>query len=498
MTVKEMHNLVEVRLQKIASNQYRTFEGEELDMMLNQAQDIYVKEKFTNRYVNPNDKAYGVSQKRLDDLRALVTSNYAQRAITPIQGSAFTGHLYEDSNYNPCFVALPQDYMFLISDRSTVKHIGDTACKTIGTRLIDNDPTLQEYVTVLPFVANVSDICVNGVIDFKIVFKNALRSNNTYADVTLFDYGWFNTSTGYNPVKGLSEESDKYHIINTVLEFLNRSNAVSELVNFSSGFVAGSHIPDGYQMLEGKNSNANYFNVYWENYKDMYYPNSFIIVSKNRREVSTQSFNTLLSTVTGTIGTAIPAWVPDSFYNSTAPRDYVVNNDGQPGNETYSLTGNAGITVEIQGTSAKTVTSNRFRQISYIRRVIIGDDALDPYNQNGGNVVITNYQAPNKAVLPENLYRLQSQFATKASVNYPISCVKGAYLFGYTDGTFTIESITLDYIRKPRRMSLAFSQNCELAEHTHEEICMKAVELIQKSISDPKWQITEKDNIQNR
>ena len=77
-------------------------------------------------------------------------------------------------------------------------------------------------------------------------------------------------------------------------------------------------------------------------------------------------------------------------------------------------------------------------------------------------------------------------------------------LFVYTDGTFSITSINLDYLRHPARIAhptvfaggqyllpdnsgtlITLDQNCELAEHTHKEIVDLAVQLVAGDIDHP-------------
>ena len=79
-------------------------------------------------------------------------------------------------------------------------------------------------------------------------------------------------------------------------------------------------------------------------------------------------------------------------------------------------------------------------------------------------------------------------------------------IFGYSDGTFSIISYTLDYLRTPRRIAfpsgvpgnayntpagvaVTVDQNCELAEHTHTEIVDLAVQIAAGNVEHPGLQI---------
>lgn len=55
----------------------------------------------------------------------------------------------------------------------------------------------------------------------------------------------------------------------------------------------------------------------------------------------------------------------------------------------------------------------------------------------------------------------------------------------YTDRTFFIETLHIRYIRTPE--DIAADQDCQLADHTHQEIVNMAVDLLLESISDPRY-----------
>tara|TARA_R100000406_G_scaffold36434_2_gene24100 strand:- start:1916 stop:2659 length:744 start_codon:yes stop_codon:yes gene_type:complete len=80
------------------------------------------------------------------------------------------------------------------------------------------------------------------------------------------------------------------------------------------------------------------------------------------------------------------------------------------------------------------------------------------------------------------------------------------HIFGYSDGSFSITSFKLDYLRTPRRIAfpsgvpgntynypgavaVTVDQNCELAEHTHNEIVDLAVQIAAGNVEHPGLQI---------
>jgi hypothetical protein len=54
-----------------------------------------------------------------------------------------------------------------------------------------------------------------------------------------------------------------------------------------------------------------------------------------------------------------------------------------------------------------------------------------------------------------------------------------------TDGTYTINSYTIRYIKKPVDISLTGAVDCELPSHTHREIIQEAVEMALEIIENP-------------
>lgn len=87
-------------------------------------------------------------------------------------------------------------------------------------------------------------------------------------------------------------------------------------------------------------------------------------------------------------------------------------------------------------------------------------------------------------------------------------------IFVYTDGTFQIQLVTIDYLRRPRRIAFPLgtptgqykypdgtlvtaNQGCELAEHTHKEIVDLAVQIVSGDIDHPGYQIKALKNTIN-
>ena len=110
MTIQEIHQEFKFRLDKLDSLNYPNLLPEEIDLLLNNAQDIFVKQ----RYGVTNTKKQGLeeTQKRREDLKALV-----RNAILIPQPNT-TGNI----DVNAQFVNLPSDHWFIIEERCKITY----------------------------------------------------------------------------------------------------------------------------------------------------------------------------------------------------------------------------------------------------------------------------------------------------------------------------------------------------------------------------------------
>jgi len=133
MDVTEMHYEVKLKLNKIDSSDYENLTVPEIDWYLNEAQDIFIKQ----RYGISNNKRQGfeTTQKRIDDLRKLVVKGI----ILPFTTSSADLNAYE--------ACLPDDYMFHIRSRADINKSGckkKTGISTVQIQHDDLDTVLQD------------------------------------------------------------------------------------------------------------------------------------------------------------------------------------------------------------------------------------------------------------------------------------------------------------------------------------------------------------------
>ena len=105
-------------------------------------------------------------------------------------------------------------------------------------------------------------------------------------------------------------------------------------------------------------------------------------------------------------------------------------------------------------------------------------------------------QVPNRLNKSGSLHEvLQNNVYFKTHPRSPISDLAKDKLFVYYNKRFIPTSIIIDYIRIPRRISLALNRTCELSESTHERIVDLAVEYIKNTIEQPSYDTKLKDNL---
>lgn len=129
MNISEMHIAFKFRLDKLDSLNYPEFEPEEIDLLLNQAQDRFVKQRYGIN--NIKRQSFEESQKRTDDLRNIVK----RITLTPNASTS-------DNKPNGVFVTLPstvgQEMWFAVNEEANITF---TDC---------NDSETQRRVSVRP------------------------------------------------------------------------------------------------------------------------------------------------------------------------------------------------------------------------------------------------------------------------------------------------------------------------------------------------------------
>jgi hypothetical protein len=96
---------------------------------------------------------------------------------------------------------------------------------------------------------------------------------------------------------------------------------------------------------------------------------------------------------------------------------------------------------------------------------------------------------PARVVEQDKVYELLRNPFSTSTVNSPVATISSEDITVFQDiKKFILKGVELDYIRKPEKIDLSSSQDCELAEHTHHEIVDMTVKHILEVIESPRYQ----------
>lgn len=105
-------------------------------------------------------------------------------------------------------------------------------------------------------------------------------------------------------------------------------------------------------------------------------------------------------------------------------------------------------------------------------------------------------EVSNRGVRQDFLYdAINNNYYDRPTPHSPISTIADGKLFVASSKRFLVPEINIDYIRKPRRISLYLDQTCELPGSTHREVCGLAAELILGNVEAANYPAKVQENI---
>lgn len=110
MTIAEFHQEFKVRVDKIDGLLLPNLLTSEIDLLLNQAQDRFVKQRYGK--TNTKRESFEETQKRIDDLKAITR----QVTIAP------SAYATDNINTTARFFILPNDYWFIIQEQASITY----------------------------------------------------------------------------------------------------------------------------------------------------------------------------------------------------------------------------------------------------------------------------------------------------------------------------------------------------------------------------------------
>jgi hypothetical protein len=112
MTSQEMEVAFKQGLDKFDSLNYPDFQTDQIELLLNQAQDAFVKQRYG--VSNAKRQSFEETQKRTEDLKNLVTNAILIPAVNAV----------DNINSNARFVTLPTNHWFIIQELTGISYVG--------------------------------------------------------------------------------------------------------------------------------------------------------------------------------------------------------------------------------------------------------------------------------------------------------------------------------------------------------------------------------------
>ncbi len=131
----------------------------------------------------------------------------------------------------------------------------------------------------------------------------------------------------------------------------------------------------------------------------------------------------------------------------------------------------------------------------------VGSDDIQEPTPQAGRILDASYSEKREPIVFTDLLTQGNRFSQQDDIfallndpfnttkhTSPLTTMRGRSLDVYTSDIFIIDSVKITYIRKPKEISLSLGVNCELPEHTHQEIVAMTVSSILEATSDPRYQ----------
>jgi len=434
MTIEEMHIAVNLGVQKIASFQVDNLLPQEIDHELNNSMNRFIKQRYSpmgNKY----RRGFEQSQKRIDDLRALVVDS---RTKCFYVGESLTGYKIDRA-------PLPMDYMFLVNA------VADNyqACNNVIEWKFDEDQTFkykQWDIRMTPPPG------AEGYKLGQLKFGDAVLIASVESDGTIIGEGltrrhlanWYNfiQAPGTPPAQ--------------------ESNSSGEQSGFDSDFLEQVVVVDS--------------DPYW---RKNVTTNSAGLGSQDDENTGQESFDLFMlqgSERTPTMHSNLvkilikSAAIQTATNSSTPAMTAVWYNPTDQTSVTQTIPCGTPSQLESIDDAGKTNRSIKFRAYD--------KDATVPGVRSRDRMWFAQH---------DDLYAMFSDPFNTTSYDKIKYTIQENFIDVHSDETFFTTFVDVKYIRHPKFMNKGLGIGCELPEHTHQEIVELAIQSILEAISDPRY-----------
>jgi hypothetical protein len=119
------------------------------------------------------------------------------------------------------------------------------------------------------------------------------------------------------------------------------------------------------------------------------------------------------------------------------------------------------------------------------------------YNSNFSTAIPGYYAsiAPNTVIELDQYYEQSKNILYKPKPENPKAVISGSQLTTYESKNFIISELYIDYVRKPKNVSLALSQGLELGGNGPQIVIDRVIEYLKMTIENPSYQANIADNL---
>ena len=435
MNVGQMHIAVNQGVQKVASSQVDLLLPEEIDLELNKAQMKFIKTRYS-QFGNKYMRGFEGSQKRIDDLRTLITEVSLD--------TTYKGQISKKHHIDTC--VLPDNYMFLVNQRSLSVH---NNCHPINFGQVETG----QYWIELP-----------------------INESNFVCDSRQI-YDW--TDPTYTPPRDCSN----------YMQTICGGSGLDRW--FMGGHVEGEDI-DGNPMSVGMPQLVNPPLPPTGNWS----PNTYVdyqptITSSNAYySLTTPDGNQpSYQSAGGVICVIFPVGfiLPDLTANYCSAPVPLCQGQWQ-----YDALGGACTT---QGAATQTHTMNyaSFPVIDHTDSgafIQTSRDTISSFDLN--DLDLQTESAGNRWAQHDDIYSMLDDPFNTTKHTSPLTTIRGNSIDVYTDNSFFVPKVKISYIRRPVDININGS-DCSLPIHTHEEIVAMTVASILESFTDGRYQTIQNE-----
>jgi hypothetical protein len=340
---------------------------------------------------------------------------------------------------------------------------------------------------------------------------------------------FINQRYGKNNVyqEGFEESQKRIDELRTLLVEYESGVTFKEILKPDSIFVDQFQLPANYMYLVNQRSK-----IFVDNCRTIYYN----LIANQDINYFTFTFDDFIVDGTQFIssigmedGTVTPSLIPvwsasseltTSGYSPSAYPQYInevradLLNNPQPGFEIYwesygplSIPNNFIVIVDMDGSggvfnwdASSPPVTNLISQDALNNTVATVPPRFEDRSNNFVRVPRGNYTEDtvlNKFSQQDDIFRLLDDPFNSTTHTSPLTTIRGSFIDIYTNAIFITSSIKITYLRKPQPINLSLGYNCELPDHTHEEVIAMAASSILEESSDPRYK-TQMGEAMNR